>query len=200
MKKTRPERSGLEHNELKSYGTSACPLSIPIAAKTQIILSTETARQRIRRKRPSLEAIIERCARKLFERNRELKRLTTQGPVAGSIWATCPEKEEDLFGPLVLILKTPGSGREPLWVVEVTQDRKKFEEGDICLSRRTSGLHFRCIIRVSVVFFIEPEKLLTCAGRLSPRLTFSILGGLRRVGSIISCQIDDEIVVPEKPA
>jgi hypothetical protein len=167
VKKTRPARSKLERNGLRRYGTSVDPLSIPIASKTETVSPTVIAERRARRKRPSLDAITQRCARKLFERNRELKRLTDLGPVAGSIWTTHPEKEKDLFGPLVLVLETPQSNREALWVAEVTQEREKFEEGDIRVSRRTSGLHFGCIIRASMAFFIEPEKLLTCAGRLS---------------------------------
>jgi len=126
-----------------------------------------------------LDAIIERCAKKLFDRNRELKRLTAKGLVAGSIWSTCPEKEEDLFGPLVLVLQTPESDREALWVAEVTQDGKKFENGDMRLSRRTSGLHFSCIIRASVVFHLEPQKLLTCAGKISEHQIPAIVSGTR---------------------
>jgi hypothetical protein len=166
--------SGIEHGESARNVTLARSLHSPVATTNGVILST-TSKRSTPNLPSKMSAVIENCARRLFSRQQELKRLTAQGPVAGSIWTTCPEKEEDLFGPLVFVLETPAPEREAAWVAEVTQDCELAESGDIILPRKTSGLHFSCIIRVSIVFSLEPQKLLGCAGKLSEQQTRQIV-------------------------
>jgi hypothetical protein len=130
--------------------------------------------------RLSLEGMIDRFASRLHARQEELKRLTDQGPVIGSIWSTHPETQEDVFGPLVLILENQGSGLDTLLVAEITQNYRRGTEGNIVLPRQASGLHFSCMVVVSVVFLLKPQKLRACAGKLSEHQT-------RQIRELVSC-------------
>ena len=178
MKTTRPSSKLLDQGSVGHYEIAAGSLVSP--TPVEALITAPNSRQRCT---PGVQApldrLIEGSARKLFSRQQELRRLTAQGPAAGSIWTTRPEREEDLFGPLVLVLEASRSDREALWVAEVTQDGKKFENGYMRLSRRTSGLHFSCIIRASVVFHLEPQRLLTCAGIISQHQIPAIVSGTR---------------------
>jgi hypothetical protein len=179
VKASRLSKSETEHGESRCNVTPTGLLEPPRAAKTGVNLS-KTKKLQDTHMRSPLCTIIDICSRKLFLRQQELKQLTDEGPVVGSIWSTYPEKEEDLFGPLVLVLETPAAERETLLVTEVTQDYMQCKDGDIQLPHQTSGLHFSCIVRVAVVFSIQPQALRKCAGKLSKHETLRVVRQIRR--------------------
>lgn len=168
MKTTPLSRNVVETEDRKRFGSSGGSPKSRRGRETGAVPSPADERPPLG-KATRIEKVIETCALRMFLRQRELQRLTSQGPATGTIWATSPKKEQDLFGPLVLVLETPESEQEALRVALVTQNCDEYEDGDVRLPRRQSGLHFSCIIRVSLVFSIEPEALLTCVGILSSR-------------------------------
>ncbi|MGB6063250.1 MAG: hypothetical protein WBG50_00465 [Desulfomonilaceae bacterium] len=121
---------------------------------------------------------VEILAQELESIQARLNELTNRGPVFGSIWSTYPENEEEIFGPLVLILDH--SITQPYaMVAEASQDIDRREVGDILLQGNTPDLHFSCVLRLNKISFIPKLRLSSCAGRLSSdeeKTVLSLLG------------------------
>jgi hypothetical protein len=121
-------------------------------------------------------AFIKLAAQRLKDRQDEIKSKSTQSPRSGSVWRTVPESEDDLYGPLVIVLNDP-AGKDPelVQVAEVSEEIQQAIDTDIVLERRTGGLSFDFMIRASHVFWTKRENLKAYAGEISTDAKKNIL-------------------------
>jgi hypothetical protein len=117
---------------------------------------------------------VEILAQELESIKARLNELTNRGPVFGTIWSTFPEKEEEIFGPLVVILDHSISQSHAI-VAEASQDIDRRELGDILLQGNTPYLHFSCVLRLNKISLIQKLRLRVCAGQLSPNEEETVL-------------------------
>jgi hypothetical protein len=83
-----------------------------------------------------------------------------QGPTPGTIWNTKPERENDFFGPIVLILKVVDAESGPaLLVAEVSESITQAVETDLVIPVDESSLPFNCIIRSTNMFWTSSKWL-----------------------------------------
>lgn len=127
--------------------------------------------------------VVELLAEKLEAIQDRLRELTIQGPEFGTIWCTYPEREEDLFGPLVVILDAGSHSNPQAIVAEASQDLDHGGNLAIFLKGNTRDLHFSCIVRLDRVFLIPRTRLRTCAGKLSSEDARSLLA---TVGALLA--------------
>lgn len=121
------------------------------------------------------DILVKRVVRRLQRNQERLRGLTERGPVKGTVWSTFPNKEEDTFGPLVLVLETPEENQDNVFVVEVSQNFTNPTENEIMLDRGRSGLHFSCVVRPVNIFFTTRGTLRSCAGKLRRHVTQSLM-------------------------
>jgi hypothetical protein len=121
------------------------------------------------------EELIESLAHRLKERQDTLAELSARGNVPGSIWRTFPQAEDDLYGPMVVILeKLDHLPRGLVRVAEVSEAIDQAIDTDLLLSPHESGLSFPCMVRSEKVFHTDFGKLKTFAGQLPPMLVSRI--------------------------
>ncbi len=118
----------------------------------------------------SPEESIQRQVSILRRRQEALRNQQDIRPRPGTIWRTVPQREVDLFGPLVVVLiPPPDSYGNLLTVAEVSEDIPQAIETDMILDPAQSGLKFRCMVRAGNIFEIDPENLKEFLGELLPR-------------------------------
>jgi hypothetical protein len=119
-------------------------------------------------KNPSDESIQKQLA-SLKKRQEALRNQQYIEPRPGTLWRTVPQREVDLFGPLVIVLIPPtGSYGNLLTVAEVSEDIPQAIETDMILDPRALGLRFRCMVRAGNIFEIDPKNLKEYLGELRP--------------------------------
>ncbi len=99
-----------------------------------------------------------------------------QGPTPGTIWNSQPEREEDLFGPILLILKALDSYSGPNFlVVEVSEYIGQAMETDLVIGSDESSLSFNCVIRPRNMFWTSSNWLKDCIGEIDASICHEVL-------------------------
>jgi hypothetical protein len=90
-----------------------------------------------------------------------------RGPTPGTIWNSHPEREEDLFGPMLLILKAVDADLGPaLLVAEVSECIEQAMETDLVIGTGESSLPFNFMIRSMNIFWTNSNRLKDCIGEI----------------------------------
>lgn len=106
-----------------------------------------------------------------------LAMLQQKGPIPRTIWNARPKREEDLFGPSVLILKRLEVNGEDnqLLVAEVSDRLDLATESDVVLLPNESGLPFTCIVQTANTFWTNSKWLKEPLGEIEPSLWTLVL-------------------------
>lgn len=116
------------------------------------------------------DEFIKRAAERLLER--QAKSLAAQRePVSGSVWRTVPENDDELYGPLVVVLEVE---ENRVQVAEVSEDIGQALDSDMILDKAKSGLSFRCMVRSGNLFFMKAGKLKGYAGTLPDEIAVRV--------------------------
>lgn len=127
---------------------------------------------RLRNSTVNVEESNKQFAQRLKERQEQYKSQQLQRPVSGTVWRATPESENELFGPLVLVLRGVDElGSGSVQVAEVSEQIDQATDSDIIMEKRESGLSFRCMVRSGNAFSTSLENLKTYVGKLAPELT-----------------------------
>ena len=121
------------------------------------------------------EKMVEILAHRLKQRQQQILQKQSRGPVLGTIWRTVPESEQDLYGPMVIVIDEKKYKTDIVQVAEISEDIPQAIETDMILEPTESRLSFRCMIRTGNSFFTEKKNLKTFAGELSPSLTEKVV-------------------------
>ncbi|MBD3398319.1 hypothetical protein GF413_04595, partial [Candidatus Micrarchaeota archaeon] len=115
----------------------------------------------------------------------EARRAETDGPLPGTLWRAVPESEEDLYGPLLLVIEV-GVGDEgnDVKVVEVSEDIDEAMNTDIIVAPEESGLDFRFMARGGNCFETKRNNLKNYVGGLTEILTLKIIKFCQRTQSL----------------
>jgi hypothetical protein len=122
------------------------------------------------------EELVMGFAKRLKERQDILGKLAARGNVPGSIWRTRPESQDELFGPMVVILKR--LDHSPTGLVRVAEVSEAIDQAldtDLLLSPQESGLSFPFMVRSENAFDTEFGSLKTFVGQLPPMLVRRII-------------------------
>lgn len=106
----------------------------------------------------------------------KLRRLGEQAPVPGTIWNSKPEREENLFGPMLLVLKAVDLDSGPEFLVaEVSDCIDQATETDLVLSSDESSLPFNCMIRAGNTFWTTSNWFKDCIGEIDSSMWQEVL-------------------------
>jgi len=129
--------------------------------------------EKIRKTEVVVDDAIKVFAEKLKQQQERLVVERWRGPQPGAIWRTVPESDEELLGPMVIVIQVNESGS--LSVAEISEDIAQAIHTDMVLEPQASGLRFRFMIRAGNIFEAAAEYLKTFAGQLPSALTNKII-------------------------
>ncbi len=165
-----------DEQELKSYASgelASTRFGRIIGSHLEFCPSCRNRVEKIRTAEVAVDEAIEVFAERLRRQQEKLVLERWRGPRPGGIWRTIPGSDEELLGPMVIVIKVNESGS--LSVAEISEDIAQAIHTDMVLEPRASGLRFRFMIRVGKVFETTADYLKTFAGELPPSLTNKVV-------------------------
>ncbi len=165
-----------DEQELNSYASGEMASSRfgrIIGSHLEFCPSCRSRVEKIRKTEVDVDEAIKVFAEKLKRQQEKLVVERWRGPQPGAIWRTIPESDEELLGPMVIVIKVNDSGS--LSVAEVSEDIAQAIHTDMVLEPQASGLRFRFMIRAGNVFETTADCLKTFAGQLPSSLTNKVV-------------------------
>jgi hypothetical protein len=165
-----------DEQELKSYASGEMASTRSgriIGCHLEFCLSCRSRVEKIRKTEVAVDEAIKGYAENLKRQQEKLVVERWRGPQPGAIWRTIPESDEELLGPMVIVIQVNESGS--LSVAEISEDIAQAIHTDMVLEPQASGLRFRFMIRAGNVFETTVDHLKTFAGRLPSRLTNAVV-------------------------
>ena len=165
-----------DEQELKSYAFGQMTtgrLGRIIGCHLEFCSSCKDRVEKIRTTQAAVEQTVGVYAERFKRAQEKLVVEKWRGARPGPIWRTVPESEEELFGPLVIVIGVDEDGA--LFVAEVSEEISQSLSTDMILEPRQSGLSFRFTVRAENTFRTTDEYLKTFAGKLSPSLTNKVV-------------------------
>ena len=165
-----------DEQELKSYASGEMASTRSgriIGCHLEFCPSCRSRVEKIRKTEVAVDEAIKVFAERLRRQQEKLVVERWRGPQPGAIWRTIPESDEELLGPMVIVIKVNESGS--LSVAEISEDIAQAIHTDMVLEPQASGLRFRFMIRGGNVFETTFEYLKTFAGQLPSALTNKVV-------------------------
>ncbi len=98
------------------------------------------------------------------------------GPKPGTLWRAVPKSEDDIFGPLLLVIESEtGDKTETVRVAPISEEISQAIETDIIIEPDESGLSFTFMVRAGNVIETHKKYLKTYVGGLTKSLTLKIV-------------------------
>ena len=165
-----------DEQELKSYASGELASSRfgrIIGSHLEFCPSCRSRVEKIRKTEVAVDEAIKIFAQKLKRQQEKLVFERWRGPQPGAIWRTVPESDEELLGPMVIVIQVKESGS--VSVAEISEDIAQAIHTDMVLEPQASGLRFRLMIRAGNVFETTADYLKTFAGQLPSALTNKVV-------------------------
>jgi hypothetical protein len=136
-------------------------LNICDACRERFVVSTEQP--------DCLENLVKRSVQVFRDKHEQIRQATKRGPLPGTIWRaqTNPDAQDELIGPLVLVLSSEDTpDGQVLSVVEVSEALDQAMDSDILILPQGSRLPLPAIIRTENAFRMRRERLHSFASEL----------------------------------
>jgi len=130
-----------DEQELNSYASGEMASSRfgrIIGSHLEFCPSCRSRVEKIRKTEVAVDESIKGFAEKLKRQQEQLVFERRRGPQPGAIWRTIPESDEELLGPMVIVIKVNESGS--LSVAEISEDIAQAIHTDMVLEPQASGL------------------------------------------------------------
>ncbi len=164
-----------DERTLKAYAKGKLdnsPLRGPIEAHLELCDTCRSKMCKQGRTSENQEELVERFARRLGDRRDQYLAGRYQSPTPGTVWRTVSEVEDEIYGPMVMVLE--GIGRFGDGVVEVAEVSEEIHHAintDIILDRRQSGMSVRCMVRAGNIFRIYRGNFKAFVRKIPAELT-----------------------------
>ena len=166
-----------DEQELNSYASGEMASSRfgrIIGSHLEFCPSCRSRVEKIRKTEVAVDEAIKVFAEKLKRQQEKLVVERWRGPQLGAIWRTVPESDEELLGPMVIVIQVNKSGS--ISVAEISEEIGQAIHTDMVLEPKESGLRFRCMVRTGNIFKTSPGRLTLFAGTLSQALMEKVSG------------------------
>ncbi len=165
-----------DEQELKSYASGEMAgrrFGRIIGCHLEFCPSCRSRVEKIRKTEVAVDEAVKVFAERLRRQQEKLVVERWRGPNPGTLWRTVPESDEELLGPMVIVIQVNESGS--LSVAEISEDIAQAIHTDMVLEPQASGLRFRFMVRAGNVFETTAECLKTFAGQLPSALTNKVV-------------------------
>jgi hypothetical protein len=153
------------------------PMRRPIEAHLELC---DTCRSKMRDQRmipEDQEELVEQFARRLRDRRDQYFGRRYKSPTPGTVWRTVSELEDEIYGPMVIVLEGIGKfGEGVVEVAELSEEVHHAINTDVILDRGESGLAFRCMVRAGNIFRMHRDNLKAFAEKIPSELTNKVTG------------------------